>query len=70
MELTRECRALLRGGDGHGAVWHCRQRPHVLSTRDQWLCVCEAFGETSQPCERRSQMIQRRNIEPRSQETQ
>ena len=33
-------------------------------------CVCDAFAETSHPCERRSQMMQRRNIEPRSQETQ
>jgi hypothetical protein len=37
---------------------------------DQAPCVCDGLAETSHPWERRSQTRQRRNIEPRSHETQ
>jgi hypothetical protein len=42
----------------------------VSTAPDQALWVCEAFAETSHPCDRRSQTMHFRNIEPRSHDTQ
>jgi len=41
-----------------------------VNAPDQALWVCEAFAETSHPCDRRSQTMHFRNIEPRSHDTQ
>ena len=41
-----------------------------VNARDQAPCVCDDLAETSHPWDRRSQMRQRRNIAPRSHETQ
>ena len=42
----------------------------VSTAPDQALWVCEAFAETSHPCDRRSQTMHFKNIEPRSHDTQ
>jgi len=59
------------GATGMGTLTNCHQPPRGVSTApDQALWVCEAFAETSHPCDRRSQTMHFRNIEPRSHDTQ
>ncbi len=58
-----------RGGGGThvGILSTCRAR---CQRAHQAPCVCDDLAETSHPCDRRSQTMQRRNIAPRSHETQ